>query len=225
MPSVASVTVCVRPRTAPSVPLTCTHLPSCVDVRDSSIHGKGVFATEPLCAGHELATFAGETLTAAQLEARYPPPKHPAYVLQVGSRYIDASQRGYNWTRYINDSHGTTLCNNCKFNKAGKVVVTRPIRVGEELLVSYGPSFWASARAEEESRGGRSKLPRRTRRSPQDIARQQARDAAKAMRKARAETRRKRKLELEQKQRATRFSPRQRVGGAPTASPSTTCRV
>lgn len=211
--AVSEITLRVRAKTAPSIPPTCTIVPDFVEVRDSAIHGKGVFATRVLEPGTPLAKYAGEALTAAQLKERYPPPIHPAYVLQVGSRFIDASQQGGNWTRFINDSHGTTLKNNCRYNRAGNVEVTRRIHQGEELLASYGAGFWASARAEEESKRQGKKRPMRRRRISQDaIDHRHKVERARQERKQRFKMRQKRKRDSEAQQHATRRSLRARVG-------------
>lgn len=210
MTSLAHVTVRVKPRNPPSAPPTCSYVPDFVQVRDSSIHGKGVFATCVLQPKRVLAKYSGEYLTAAQLADRYPPSRHPTYVLQVRSRFIDAAQRGGNWTRFLNDSHGTTLSNNCKFNQAGNVEVTRLIRGGEELLVSYGAGFWAWWERMQAKRAGRGKKPRgRPRRTQEDREHQRRCDEAKANRKARYAARQKRKASAPS-ERATRHSPRQR---------------
>jgi SET domain-containing protein len=86
-------------------------------------------------------------LTAEELAKRYPPHIHPAYVLQVGNRYIDASKKGGNWTRFVNDSHNSKFDNNCTYNSAGWLITTREIKRGEELFVAYGSGYWESEAA------------------------------------------------------------------------------
>ena len=211
MACVASITLKKKARGPPSVPLTCNYVPPFAEVKNSAIHGKGVFATRTLRPPLVLAKYAGEVLTAAQLNERYPPPLHPAYVLQVGSRFIDSSRCGGNWTRFINDSHGTTLKNNCRFNKAGNIELTRKVEEGEELLVSYGAGFWASMRAEEESKGVRRRKVRRV--SQEEVDRKRKQQEAARDRTARLRARTKRKRDFEARQLATRSSQRQRTRG------------
>lgn len=59
---------------------------------------------------------------------------------------VDAENMVFsNWTRFIND--GTEERLNCTYhlhNHRAMVFATKPIKAGEELVVSYGPQYWKS---------------------------------------------------------------------------------
>ncbi len=115
--------------------------PRCIDVRQSHIHGVGVFATCKLPAGKPLGHYRGRVLTRSQFLREYPPDRFPAYVLQIGNLFIDGSQTG-NWVCRVNDAWGTKLENNCAYFPEQGLTVIRTIYPGEELLWSYGADYW-----------------------------------------------------------------------------------
>jgi len=137
----------VLPRSA--APHACSDAAATAGVRvgPSSIPnaGQGVFASRELPKGVVLGAYAGERLTLAEMDARYPR-GDARYVLDVRGVYLDAADPAHsNWTRYINSPHGTRLRANVAFRGSGSVVTARRIRSGEELLVSYGRCYlWAS---------------------------------------------------------------------------------
>lgn len=115
-----------------------------VRVAFSSVSGRGVFARRRLPRGASLGAYKGRVLSAAEFHARYTARgRVPEYVLQLSAdRFVDASDPSDgDWTRFINSNHGTRRSPNVRFTARGHIRVTRPIAVGEELLISYGPAF------------------------------------------------------------------------------------
>lgn len=108
--------------------------------------GNGAFATRDIRRGEVLGVYAGEALSTAEYDARYPSGVAP-YVLDIGDAWVDAADpRTSNWTRFINSPHGTRRRHNVAFSRGGAVVATQRIRRGAELLVSYGRLYaWPSA--------------------------------------------------------------------------------
>jgi hypothetical protein len=77
------------------------------EIRPSPIQGEGAFATEPIPAGTRLIEYAGERLTPAQADARYPDgvdERHHTYLFAIDDDVvIDAAVNG-NEARFINHS-------------------------------------------------------------------------------------------------------------------------
>ena len=129
--------------------------PSFCRIARSAIHGWGVFAETRIRANECIGMYSGQHLTKQQLDDKYGPGDDTLapYALRVGGdAYLDAVDGHGNWTRFLNDAHGVQgVAPNCVFGAGGSVWTTRAVAAGEELLVSYGPGFWAEGeeRAEE----------------------------------------------------------------------------
>ena len=112
-------------------------------VRRSGIHGRGAFATRHIPAGTRLVEYAGERLTPAEADARYPdpipgsgtPPHHTFLFAIDDDVVIDAAVRG-NAARWINHS-----CDpNCDaVIEDGRIWIEtiRDVAPGEELAYDY----------------------------------------------------------------------------------------
>lgn len=110
-------------------------------VRNSPIHGRGVYAARALAAGERVMEYRGEIISWKEADER--PPSDPndphhtfLFSLDDGKRVIDASQRG-NDARWINHS-----CDpNCETEETeeGRVFIEalRDIARGEELNYDY----------------------------------------------------------------------------------------
>lgn len=111
-----------------------------IQVRNSGVHGKGVFALRDIAAGELLIEYVGEIITWTQAQQRHPhdprDPTHTFYFHVSHDRVIDA-RFGGNSSRWINHA-----CNpNCEADEQqGRVFIkaARRIRVGEELTYDYG---------------------------------------------------------------------------------------
>src|SRR5690348_3957558 len=84
-----------------------TSRPVRFEIRDSPIQGKGGFATEHIPAGTRLVEYAGERLTPAEADARYPDvtgERHHTFLFAIDDHVvIDAAVNG-NEARWLNHS-------------------------------------------------------------------------------------------------------------------------
>lgn len=108
-------------------------------MRDSPIQGLGAFAIRPIVAGTRIIEYAGERLTPAEADERYPDgseDRHHTYLFAIDDDVvIDAAFEG-NEARFINHS-----CDpNCDaVIDDGRIWIDaiRDIAVGEELAYDY----------------------------------------------------------------------------------------
>lgn len=111
-----------------------------VQVRRSGVHGKGVFALQPIARGEHVITYEGERITWDEAQRRHPhdpaQPDHTFYFHVDDGHVIDGKVNG-NAARWINHS-----CDpNCiADDETGDVHVLalRDIAAGEELFYDYG---------------------------------------------------------------------------------------
>ncbi|MEK8028887.1 SET domain-containing protein-lysine N-methyltransferase [Ideonella sp. BYS139W] len=111
-----------------------------IQVRRSSVHGRGVFAVQAIPAGTELIEYEGETISWEEALRRHPhdpsQPDHTFYFHIDDARVIDGNIGG-NASRWINHS-----CEpNCEAEEDGDRVFIKALRdiaSGEELSFDYG---------------------------------------------------------------------------------------
>jgi uncharacterized protein len=112
-----------------------------IQVRRSGVHGKGVFALQPIAAGERIIEYKGEVIAWPEALRRHPhdpaDPNHTFYFsLDDGTHVIDAKVGG-NAARWINHA-----CDpNCKAEEGdGRVFIhaLRKLKPGEELFYDYG---------------------------------------------------------------------------------------
>lgn len=113
-----------------------------IQVRRSGVHGKGVFALQPIAAGSRIIEYTGEVITWPEALRRHPhdpaDPNHTFYFsVDDGSHVIDAKFGG-NAARWINHA-----CEpNCKAEETpeGRVFIhaLADLSPGEELFYDYG---------------------------------------------------------------------------------------
>jgi len=108
-------------------------------IRRSGIQGYGAFATRPIGAGVRLIEYAGERLTPAEAEARYPDvagDRHHTYLFAIDDDVVvDAAVNG-NAARFLNHS----CAPNCDaVIEDGRIWLEtlHDIEVGEELVYDY----------------------------------------------------------------------------------------
>lgn len=111
-----------------------------IQVRQSGVHGKGVFATQNIAKGETVIEYIGEIISAQEAENRHPhdplDPNHTFYFQIDEDRVIDAIHGG-NSARWINHS----CAPNCKPSvEDGRVFIKakKDITAGEELNYDYG---------------------------------------------------------------------------------------
>jgi len=111
-----------------------------IEVRDSGVHGRGVYAVAPIEAGAKIIEYTGERITWEQAVERHPhdpaQPNHTFYFHLDGGLVIDALYGG-NDARWINHA-----CEpNCEADEVdGRVFIKalRDLQPGEELFYDYG---------------------------------------------------------------------------------------
>jgi SET domain-containing protein len=109
-----------------------------VIVRRSSIHGKGVFAMQPLAAGERVLEYKGERTAWRDAVRRHRREGVAGHTFLFGlsdGRVIDGS-RGGNSARWLNHA----CVPNCEtIEDAGRIFIytLRPIGAGEELFIEY----------------------------------------------------------------------------------------
>jgi SET domain-containing protein len=109
-------------------------------VRESGIHGKGVYAIRPIKAGDRVLEYKGEIITWKKAEARHPhdasQPNHTFYFHLDDGHVIDAKNTG-NSAKWINHSCEPNL----EAEQNGYRIflnALRNIKAGEELSYDYG---------------------------------------------------------------------------------------
>lgn len=110
-----------------------------IEVRNSKIHGRGVFAIKPIRKGTRVIEYLGERITHAEADRRYedhdPNDNHTFLFVAARNVVIDGASGG-NAARFINHS-----CDgNCESEIAEKRVFIRAVRniaPGEELGYDY----------------------------------------------------------------------------------------
>ncbi len=111
-----------------------------IQVRRSGVHGKGVFALQPIAKGSRVIEYVGEVIDWPEALRRHPhdpsQPNHTFYFHLDGGQVIDANVGG-NAARWINHS-----CEpNCEADETdGRVFIhaLRDLAPGEELFYDYG---------------------------------------------------------------------------------------
>jgi len=111
-----------------------------IQTRRSGVHGKGVFAVQPIAEGETLIEYVGEIISWPEAQARHPHdpgnPNHTFYFHVDENHVIDALYGG-NSSRWINHA-----CDpNCEAEEQnGRIFIKalRNIEAGEELNYDYG---------------------------------------------------------------------------------------
>jgi uncharacterized protein len=111
-----------------------------IEVRDSGVHGRGVYAALDIPAGARIIEYTGERIDWEEAMDRHPhdpaQPNHTFYFHIETGQVIDALFGG-NSSRWINHA-----CEpNCEAEEtAGRVFITalRDLEAGEELFYDYG---------------------------------------------------------------------------------------
>ncbi len=109
-----------------------------ISIRDSPIHGKGVFATQTIPAGTVVVEYLGERISRDEAERReaLTGPNGITYILEYDARLFIDGAVGGSEARFINHS-----CNpNCAIRRdEGRAYfyATRTIQAGDELSIDY----------------------------------------------------------------------------------------
>ena len=114
-----------------------------IQVRRSGIHGKGVFALQPLAKGEVVIEYTGEVVTWREAPRRHPhDPKDPhhTFYFHIDDKHVIDAKHGGNAARWINHACSP----NCEADEQdGRVFIKalRKIAVGDELFYDYGLSI------------------------------------------------------------------------------------
>ena len=112
-----------------------------IRTRDSRVHGKGVFAVQPIARGERIIEYVGEVISWKEAQRRHPhdpaQPNHTFY-FHVDDKHVIDALYGGNSSRWINHS-----CDpNCEAEETpeGRVFIKalRDLLPGEELFYDYG---------------------------------------------------------------------------------------
>lgn len=116
-----------------------------IAVRNSAIHGRGVFALRPIARGESIIRYGGELRTHAEVDAAHTHDTGHTFLFTLNPVYVIDGGRGGNSARWINHS-----CQpNCQtwWVESGSgdprrdyIVIEslRAIAAGEELTYDYG---------------------------------------------------------------------------------------
>jgi uncharacterized protein len=111
-----------------------------IQTRRSGVHGKGVFAVQPLAEGETLIEYIGEVINWKEALRRHPhDPKDPnhTFYFHIDEKHVIDAKVGGNSSRWINHS-----CKpNCEADEEGGRVFIKALRnidAGEELFYDYG---------------------------------------------------------------------------------------
>jgi SET domain-containing protein len=110
-----------------------------IKVRNSKIHGKGVFAARDIPNGTRIAEYVGERLSHAEADARYadnPIEDNHTFLFIVDRRTVIDATKGGNDSRFINHSCDGN-CESVIDNRRVFIETTRDIEKGEELGYDY----------------------------------------------------------------------------------------
>ncbi len=118
------------------------------EVRNSSIHGNGVFATAPIKNGEFIIEYLGEKLNKEESNRRGLEYEERAkqtgcgcvYIFELDDEFDIDGNFDYNDAKYINHACRTNCEAICEDNSI-KFYATRDIDVGEEILYNYGYAF------------------------------------------------------------------------------------
>ena len=109
------------------------------EIRESPMQGLGAFATRPIPSGVRLIEYAGQRLTPAEADARYPEvegERHHTFLFAIDDEIvIDAAFEG-NEARFLNHSCDPN-CDAVIDDGRIWIETIRDVRVGEELAYDY----------------------------------------------------------------------------------------
>ena len=127
---------------------TCKYAPKCyhhtpVQVQQSNIPGagRGLFAKRDLKPNEKIAdyTLGTQQMTQQMFNLKYPDGR-ATHVAQIHGTYYDATDGSKSIAGMANRGVSGSR-NNARINKNGGVVMTKPVRKGQEIYLSYGRSY------------------------------------------------------------------------------------
>lgn len=124
--------------------------PPYVEVKKSKLSGEGLFTNKKIKKGEKIIEYLGEIIDSKEYDKRVQAGNY-GYMFYVDDQTcIDSYETKHLKGRYVNDAAGllkkATLKNNSSYVVEGKqvfIVADRDIRIGEEIFVSYGKTYWS----------------------------------------------------------------------------------
>ena len=116
-----------------------TNLESLLEVRGSSIQGRGVFTRSSISAGVRIIEYVGEIISAEEADRRYDDhrmERHQTYLFSLDDGRCIDGQVGGNVARLINHSCEPN-CEAVEIEGHVWILASRPIDAGEELTYDY----------------------------------------------------------------------------------------
>jgi uncharacterized protein len=105
-----------------------------MEIRDSGIHGRGVFAAQPIPANRKVIEYTGERISAKHADKRGH--GHCTYYFSLDRYWVLDGAVGGSGAEFINHSCGPNLIS--RIMKGHILYMSlRRIRAGEELTVDY----------------------------------------------------------------------------------------
>ena len=105
-----------------------------MEIRDSGIHGRGVFAAQPIPANRKVIEYTGERISARHADKRGH--GHCTYYFSLDRYWVLDGAVGGSGAEFINHSCGPNLIS--RIMKGHILYMSlRRIRAGEELTVDY----------------------------------------------------------------------------------------
>lgn len=138
------------------------HLAECCSVRIAPSRipgaGLGLFATDEIDAGQLIGIYVGETLTPAELSARYDYRDERGRLVEQTAPYAMTGRNGVivdsievrNFVAYANDARHSGFSNNAHMRNGLELYAKTDIHAGDEILYAYGPSYWKGRMAQVE---------------------------------------------------------------------------
>ena len=110
-------------------------MPECVEIRESPIHGLGLFATQRIKRNKKIGKYEGVKYTLREFKEKYGEDTQYCYVARR-QNYVISSKDNRNFATYINESKNP----NVKMERS-HIVAVRDIEEGEELFFLYPPTY------------------------------------------------------------------------------------
>jgi SET domain-containing protein len=110
------------------------------ELRQSSIAGRGAFATRPIKKGTRIIEYTGERISNAEADRRYDEDKmssHHTFLFTLNRRTVVDAGVGGNEARFINHSCSPNCEAVIEDGKRIYIEALRDIQVGEELAYDY----------------------------------------------------------------------------------------
>ena len=112
------------------------YIPDNLEIKDSPIHGLGIFVTKEIKKNQYLGEYIGVLMTSKEFKEKYDKDTRYTYRLGRLHQYI-VSKDNRNWINFINENRlEPNVC--CK--KRGCVAL-KDISVGTELMLDYGKNY------------------------------------------------------------------------------------